>query len=266
MKKQVWFWVLGGVAVLVVVGIGAGMYLQQLQSLPPLEISFSTAVTARPAGAPCLGGEEGGGIAKEILNFSTREIFVAGGENQMPDEVWQDAGINFPYIKNSTRYLLFDEGCFFRSPGAAEDCAGEACFSTQEIQGYSWYLLTTVAGQGCFPDGAGCYGQTVEPGYVSVTTIAKCHEVRFNGPTVYILRDGTGNAWVMHATATGTPDTENVVLPEGWTLTAEEISDPLVLLPVGGGEACYYNIARDNLVQAYHQFEFAEAVYGPQDE
>jgi hypothetical protein len=34
-----------------------------------------------------------------------------------------------------------------------------------------------------------------------------------------------------------------------------------VLLPFGGGDDCYYNVIRDNLVQSYHQIAYAADVY-----
>jgi hypothetical protein len=126
---------------------------------------------------------------------------------------------------------------------------------------YTWLKLTTVIGQDCFPDASGCSGDRVEPGYVSITTIAKCHQIRYDGPLIYELSDGQGNRYVMHATATGTPDIEGVELPAGWTVSARTIDEPLELLPFGGETDCYYNIVRDNLVQSYHQFAYAADLY-----
>jgi hypothetical protein len=37
--------------------------------------------------------------------------------------------------------------------------------------------------------------------------------------------------------------------------------EPLELLPFGGGDACYYNIVRDNRVQSYHQYRYAKEWY-----
>ncbi|MCA9912829.1 MAG: hypothetical protein KC496_05755, partial [Anaerolineae bacterium] len=198
--------------------------------------------------------------AKEIINLETGEIFVGGGDNEMPDDVWLSHNFRLPILQNSTRNLMFDETCFFRSPNADEDCSGtDECFTTQEIDGYSWYLLTYNMGQDCFPDASGCHEDVVEPGYVSITTIDKCQQVTFSGSEIYVLSDGQGNRFVMHANASGTPDL-NPDLPVGWTLEAVQIDEPLVLLPFGG-DHCYYNIVRDNLVQAYHQFEYAGDVY-----
>lgn len=256
-----------GVGVIVVIAAAAGLltlnYIRGLTAPQPLTISYATVPTAKPAGAGCIGDGASPGIAKEFFNLETNDIYVAGGDNAMPDDVWTGYSFRLPFVKNSTRNLLFDGSCFFRSPDLPADCAGDACFTIETLFDYSWLKLTTVVGDACYPDPAGCSGQTVQPGYVSISTIAKCHEISYNGPTIYELADGTGNRYVMHATATGTPDLDTVRLPTGWTLTAVEIDEPLVVLPFGGGDSCYYNIVRDHLVQSYHQIAYASATYPP---
>ncbi|MDX1992682.1 MAG: hypothetical protein SF029_09840 [bacterium] len=257
-----------GVIILIAAAVGlyAFSYIRNLTALKPLEISYSTVQTAMPEGASCAGGsEEGGGIAKEILNLESDYIYVAGGENPMPDDVWAEYGFRLPILKNSTRNLLFGGSCFFRSPDASPQCEGDTCFNIEEIVGYTWLNLTQIVGQSCFPDADGCSGDEVEPGYLSINTIAKCHRITFEGPTLYELADGQGNRYVMHATDDGTPNLDPV-LPDGWTLTEREIDEPLVLLPFGGGDACYYNVVRDNLVQSYHQVQYAGDVYPPESQ
>jgi hypothetical protein len=260
--------VIGGIlaAVIAVGAMLAISYIQQLTAPKPLTISYETVQTAMPEGAVCAGGsDESGGVAKEILNLQTDDIYVAGGVNPMPDDVWADYRFGLPLLKNSTRNLLFDGSCFFRSPDAPADCEGDACFTIEEIVSYTWLKLTTVAGNDCYPDASGCSGDTVNPGYVSVNTIAKCHRITYEGPTIYELSDGRGNVYVMHATATGIPDVTGPILPEGWTLRAVAIDAPLEVLPFGGGDTCYFNVIRDNLVQAYHQIAYAGSVFPPVD-
>ncbi|MCC6616317.1 MAG: hypothetical protein IT320_22785 [Anaerolineae bacterium] len=258
--------IIGG-AIVVIVAAGALLFYSYVRSLmapKPLEITYATMQTQMPQGAACAGGrDESTAIAKEILNLETDNIYVAGGANPIPDDVWASYGFRLPLLKNSTRNLLFDGSCFFRSPDAPPDCSGDACFSIDEIEGYTWLKLTTIAGNSCFPDASGCSGDVVNPGYVSINTIAKCHRMVFDGPVIYELSDGLGNLYVMHATATGTPDVTGPVLPQGWALTERTISEPLVLLPFGGGNQCYYNIVRDNLVQSYHQYVYAGDQYPP---
>jgi hypothetical protein len=219
------------------------------------DFRYSTAITPKPANATCLG--RGERIAKEMLNARTFEIVVAGGGNPISDADWASLNPTFPWTKNSTRHLLFDGTCFFRSPGAPLDCTGDACFTLKDVYNHSWLLLTTVANTTCLPDPSGCPGQDVKPGFVSVNTIDKCQELTFSGPTVYELSDPAGNRYVMHATSTGTPDVSGPKLPAGWTLQQKAITAPLVLDPHGGDGHCYYNIVRDNLVQSYHQYVYA---------
>jgi hypothetical protein len=253
------------VAVLAVGGLAKVLGdVRSLMAPVPLKIRYATVQTAMPEDAKCAGADgERPAIAKEILNLKTHEIFVAGGSRPMPDDVWTRYRFRLPFLKNSTRHLLFTESCFFRSPGVPVDCTGEDCFDIHEIAGYTWLKLTEVVGQTCFPDASGSYRDVVKPGYISINTIAKCHRMVFPGPTIYELADGKGNKYVMHATATGKPDVTGPTLPTGWTLTERTITEPLVLLPFGGGDQCYYNVVRDNLVQSYHQYVYADDHYPP---
>lgn len=219
---------------------------------------FATAPSPRPPGSACL-GRVGATVAKELLNIQTFEIVLGGGTNPMSDAEWAAFQPRLPWIKNSTRYLLFDNSCFFRSPGVAADCVDAACITTIEAFEHTWLLLTTLLNTTCLPDSSGCSGDEVKPGFVSVNTIDKCQQIVFNGPTVYELSDPVGNRYVMHATATGTPNTAAVQLPTGWQLQPKTITQPLVIEPVGGGNGCYYNILRDNLLQSYHQYVYAGA-------
>ncbi|MFZ4814937.1 MAG: hypothetical protein ACOYL5_10395 [Phototrophicaceae bacterium] len=248
-------------AVVLVAGLLVFNYVQSLLAFEPLTISYATVQTNMPENAACAGGSgESTGIAKEIINLDTNFIYVAGGDQAMPDDVWADYNFRLPILQNSTRNLMFQGSCFFRSPGASATCTGEDCFIMEEINGYNWLALTLVEGQSCFPDAAGCSGDVVNPGYVSITTIAKCHRLVWEGPVIYELTDAEGNLYVMHATATGTPDL-NPTLPDGWSLAERTLSEPLVLLPFGGGDECHYNVLRDNLLQSYHQYTYAAAQY-----
>jgi hypothetical protein len=217
--------------------------------------SFSTAPSPRPTSSACIGGA-GATVAKEMINIRTFEIVLGGGANAMSDEDWAEFRPRLPWMKNSTRFLLFDDSCFFRSPGAPADCTGDECITFMEIFDHSWLLLTTLDNATCLPDASGCPADEVRPGFMSVSSIDKCQQLTFNGPTIYELSDPAGNRYVMHATATGTPDIGTVQLPAGWQLAEKSIGEPFVIEPVGGGEACYYNILRDNLLQSYHQYVY----------
>jgi hypothetical protein len=262
MNRRTVLIVLGVMLVIVAGGAAVGFsYVQSLIAPKPLTIRYATVQTLMPEGAACAGdSDESPGVAKEILNLETDYIFVGGGSNGMPDDVWANYTFRLPLFKNSTRNLMFNGSCFFRSPDAPADCEGSSCFTIETINDYTWLKLTQIIGQSCYPDPSGCSSDVVNPGFVSVNTIAKCHRIIYDGPVVYELSDGEGNLFVMHATATGTPDL-TPQLPDGWTVTKREISAPLVVLPFGGGEACYYNIVRDNLVQSYHQYAYGQAEY-----
>lgn len=221
--------------------------------------AYSTEVTQRPENTICRSSETG--VAIEMIDLRGDRVIVAGGENPISPEAWMEFRPRLPYVKNSTRYLLFDgtNSCLYKSPATSTTCEGQDCFNVTDIAGYTWLELVEISNETCFPNERGCRGQNVREGYVSITTIDKCQTLTFNG-TVNILEDGNGNSYVMHATATATPDLTNPVLPEGWTLEARALDEPLVIYP-RGGEHCYYNIVRDNLVQSYHQFEFADDIW-----
>lgn len=243
-------WMVGVLLLLVLAGCGG-----QVGPGNDPNFSFATAPSPRPTGSACFG--KSGGVAKELLNGRTFQIVVGAGDNPIADADWASFQPRLPWVKNSTRHLLFDDSCFFRSPGVPTDCSGEGCLIFVEEFDHTWLLLTTFTNATCLPDATGCQSDGVQPGYVSVNTIDKCQQLTFAGPTIYELSDPAGNRYVMHATATGTPDTSGVQLPAGWQLQVREISEPLVIEPAGGGEGCYYNILRDNLLQSYHQYVYA---------
>ena len=239
-------------------------YLQSLRALPELTMSYSTEQSSLPEPLTCLGeggeGGEGSRLAKEILDAETKIVYLAGGGDAMPDSLWANHDFQIPYVQNTNRNTLFDDSCFYRSPGQPADCQGGDCYVIADILDYDWIALSEIVGVSCYP-AAGCDGNRASAGYVSITTIAKCHQLVFAGPLVYELDDGAGNLSIMHATETGTPDLDTVELPAGWQVTARSIDEPLELLPFGGGDACLYNIIRDNLEQTYHQYVYAGAEY-----
>ena len=98
-----------------------------------------------------------------------------------------------------------------------------------------------------------------EEGYLVVKIIKKCQMLRFENK-IYQLTDNKGNYYVMHATETGKPNLD-VILPKGWTIKKVALQEPLVILPFGKGEDCYFNIVGDHLGQGYHQYKYANAYY-----
>lgn len=241
------------------------IYFSQVQGIlaayaptDEIRVRFNTAPTLKRDDQTCLTSE--GGVAKEVLDLSSGIIFVAGGENPISDVDWQAANIGFPYQKNTTRYLLFTDSCFFASPDAPASCVGDACFTRREYLGHTWLNLSELMMVRCAPEPlVGCSNDGVQPKHLSINVTSKCHQITFTGE-IYDLSDGKGNRYVMHATADGNPTTE-VELPDGWTLQKRTLSDPFVISPNGDNNGCYYNIVRDHKLQSYHQYAFASAQF-----
>ena len=74
------------------------------------------------------------------------------------------------------------------------------------------------------------------------------------------MSDDKGNLYVMHTTETGTRDL-NVVLPKGFKIQKVTLKEPLIIIPFGEKEDCYFNIVGDHLGQGYHQYAYAGEYY-----
>lgn len=248
------------IAGLLAIGGGIVFYIQQTLTFAPLPTYNTSIMSGKPDGASCINKSRSTGIAIELIDLGADKVYLAGGSNPMTLEEWNNTTVRFPLMKNSERHILFDDTCLYRSPGIPEDCQGDDCAMFVEHYGHTWLVLSNVAGQGCFPDRNGCNSDVVAPGYVSITTIDKCQEMTFLGPTIYELVDNRGNRYVMHATDDGSPNVDGIHLPEGWSLAEVTISEPLILRPRGEGH-CYYNIVRDSTLQSYHQYFFVDEVF-----
>lgn len=231
----------------------------RLPSARDAGVHFETRPSDWPTQAACLNPPRQNGIAKEVLLGRERLVVIGAGPQAIPDSAWATYSPGFFNQKNSDRHTLFDTSCFIRSPDAPADCIGEACAQRIQLDGYSWTALSQIEAVDCIPAGGSCNPASVAPGHLAVVVTRKCHELTFTGG-VFFLRGPHGERAVMHATANGQP-TLDVPLPEGWSLTRESLSAPLVLHPFGGGSACFYNILRDSRGQSYHQFEFAGPTY-----
>lgn len=246
----------------VVIGAGILFYIQQTLRFAPLPTYDTTVISGKPAAASCINKGGKAPLAIELIDLGKDVVYLAGGDNPITEAEWDATTVRFPQMKNSKRYLLFDDNCLYRSPDKPAACTGKACSTFVELYDHSWFLLNGLAGQGCYPDADGCNRDVVNPGYVSITTIDKCQELIWNGPTINELVDDRGNRYVMHATDDGQPDLDGVVLPAGWQLRQVAISEPLTIQPRGAGH-CYYNIVRDANLQSYHQYHFADATFPP---
>lgn len=218
-------------------------------------VRFETRASDWPAGAACLNAPGRAGTVKEVLLGRERLVVIGTGPGAISDEAWATYSPGFANHKNSDRHTLFATSCFVRSPDAPGSCTGEACAQRVRVDGYTWTALSRIEAVDCIPAGGGCNPAALAPGRLAVVVTRKCHEMTFTGSAIF-LRGPSGERAIMHATADGNP-TLDVALPEGWTLSREQLKAPLVLRPFGGGQSCYYNILRDSRSQSYHQFEFA---------
>jgi len=222
-------------------------------------VHYATVPSPWPSARACINQERGAIVAKEVLMGRTTTVVVAGGAHPITDDAWETFTPGMFNRKNSDRHTLFTRSCFARSPEAPADCLGDACRRVMENGGYTWVELSKIEAADCTPVEGRCDPANVRAGQLAIIVTRKCHEMVFEG-RVILLRGPRGEEAVMHATATGVPTTE-VELPPGWQLRAEALSEPLVLHPFGGGDACYYNILRDAKRQSYHQFRYAGTSY-----
>jgi len=222
-------------------------------------IHYAAVPSPWPADRACINQERGAIVAKEVLMGRTKTVVVAGGENPISDDAWEAYSPGLFNQKNSDRHTLITRSCFARSPEAPADCQAEACRRVVEKDGFTWVELSKIEAADCSPADGGCDPAHVRAGQLATVVTRKCHELVFEG-RVLLLRGPRGEAAVMHATAKGV-QTTNVTLPSGWQLRHETLAEPLVLHPFGGGDACYYNILRDEKRQSYHQFRYADPGY-----
>jgi hypothetical protein len=222
-------------------------------------IEYASVPSRWPADRECINQQRGAIVAKEVLMGRTRTVVVAGGPSPISDEDWVTFTPGMFNRKNSDRHTLFTRSCFARSPSAPADCVGDRCRRVLENEGHSWVELSKIEAVDCTPAEGGCDPAHVRRGQLAIVVTRKCHEMVFGG-RVFLLRGPHGEEAVMHATANGVPTTD-VALPQGWQLREETPSEPLVLHPFGGGDACFYNILRDEKTQSYHQFRYAGPTY-----
>jgi len=197
------------------------------------------------------------GLAKELVNLKKNLVVISGGENPVPKEAWADFKPILPWKKNIDRHILIDKTTFLRSPNVAYDCQDTACKTMLEYKGYSWIELASPLAVDFIP--AKTDMLKPEEGHLVVKIIKKCQIVFFE-KEIYQLSDSIGNLYVMHATETGTPNLD-VILPAGFNLKKIKLEEPLLVLPFGEKEDCFFNIVGDHLGQGYHQYQYAGAYY-----
>jgi hypothetical protein len=214
----------------------------------------AAAVSAEPACVPVKDPSHDASIAKELIDTTTGTVYIAGGANAISDADWVHYQPPVSLRKNSTRHLLFERSCYLRSFSAPEDCSGQSCLVSREIDGATWIELARSSRQRCLPDPQGCTPAHGTPGNLRATALVKCQTLEFAG-RIHDLSDGTGNRFVMHATGDGTPS-HDVALPPGWTLTERTLEAPLIVRPASLA-GCEYVLLRDARDQSYHQYDFS---------
>ena len=197
------------------------------------------------------------GLAKELINIKEKLVIISGGSNPLPIHKWEGLKVGFPWQKNIDRYILIDKTSLVRSPNANSNCNRTDCLVEIDYKGFSWIELAQPLAVDFIPSKTNMLKP--EKGYLVVKIIKKCQMLRFENE-IYQLTDNKGNYYVMHATETGEPNLE-VILPKGWTLNKVDLQEPLVVLPFGKGEDCYFNIVGDHLGQGYHQYKYANEYY-----
>lgn len=198
------------------------------------------------------------GIAKELVHIKDKNVIISGGSNPIPLHEWEGLRVRFPWYKNSDRHTLINKTALVRSPNANSNCnLTDSCLIERDYKGYSWIELAQPLAVNFIPSETDILKP--EEGYLVVKTIKKCQIIRFDNE-IYQLTDNEGNYYVMHATESGEPNLD-VILPKGWTLKKVSLEEPLVILPFGEAEDCYYSIVGDHLGQGYHQYIYANEYY-----
>ena len=197
------------------------------------------------------------GTAKEIINVKEKLVVVSGGKNPIPLKIWDNFKPRIPWQKNIDRNLLFNKTAFLRSPNAPSNCKGTDCITEMKYKGYTWIELASPLAIDYIPSKT----DMLKPaeGHLVVKVIKKCQLVYFENE-IYQMSDDKGNKYVMHATETGTPNLD-AVLPKGFKLEKVKLDEPLIIVPFGDKEDCYFNIVGDHLGQGFHQFEYADKFF-----
>ena len=197
------------------------------------------------------------GLAKELVNVKEKMVIISGGSNPLPLSEWDTFKARLPWQKNIDRHLLINKTALVRSPSAASNCTGADCLIERVYKGHSWIELAQPLAVDFIPSKTDLLKP--EKGYLVVKVIKKCQILRFEDE-IYQLSDNQGNYYVMHATEAGEPNLD-VILPKGWILQKVPLQEPLIILPFGKGEECFFNIVGDHLGQGYHQYQYANAYY-----
>ncbi len=223
------------------------------------------------------------GVTQDIKSFLT--VYAQAGSNPINAEEWETYTPPNGYIKNTTRYLEFQEGAFIASPGQPDG----STIPITTPDGYTWLTLTNainamwpydpsqytgIGTTGSFA--AGAFVTTPPAGVVKFTSNYKGQNMKFfatesgvppstSGAVLikrYFITDPWGNRFIMHSSNGSTAEEvqalfDTAVLPSGWVKTTTTLTEDLILQPGYGPDNAYeYNLIRDSADNAYHQIEW----------
>ena len=214
------------------------------------------------------------------------------GNTVIDEDTWIDYNPPGALIKNTTRYLQFEEHIPISSPFAPKGTIHYVSTNDQpdNPDGFTWavmsyaqsamwpFIAEDYSGLSMLgPFQAGLLTTTPPAGSLKVSNNLKCQALNFwathnNQPDgTPLLRfkifDQHGNGYIMHTAAVeAETDIERAfdeaVLPAGWRKEKGYLSDNLKLFPsqaeAGEHGICNYNLVRDSADNAYHQFQWAD--------
>lgn len=219
--------------------------------------------------------------------------YKSGGTNPVPDADWSTYTPPPGYIKNTTRYLQFNEQSLIASPG---DPVGQYTYITTS-DNYTWVQMTTTLSamwpynQESFnaatgenttdPFNAAIVVTTPPPGVIKYTANYKAQYMKYYAnesdiPTGqpgavpiprYFITDQWGNKYIMQASgqesAVGVYNAfESAVLPAGWTKEIAYLKEDLILSPATAPGGYYdYNLFRDSTDNTYNQISWSPSGY-----
>ena len=258
--------------------------------------------------ASCNGGSGSSGIdwvalqdAQEIYYVESSILtptvpiptYKSSGSNPISAEAWPSYTPPQGYLKNTTRYLQFNEQSLIASPG---DPAGQYTYITTS-DGYTWVQMTntvsamwpynresfnqTTGVSSTDPFNAAILVTTPPAGVIKMTSNYKAQYMKYyanesNVPSGqpgaipiprYFISDQWGNKYIMQASgqesAMGVYNAfQSAVLPSGWTKEIAYLSEDLILSPATASGGYYdYVLFRDSADNTYNQIEWSPSGY-----
>ena len=233
-----------------------------------------------------------GNIQNYMHTFKGAQDPSVEGDTVIDSEAWANYEPPDSYLKNTTRYLQFQQSHVISSPNMP---IGETSYvSTNDDpdnpNGYTWGSMSYAQNamwpyssdeySGISKNGtyyAGAFTTTPPEGTLKLTNNFKAQAMNFwatdnneedgNPILRYKIFDSNGNGYIMHASGMESAEDvaqafEAAVLPNGWTKKSEYLTENLILEPAfgeGGDYGVYnYNLIRDSADNSYHQFTWAD--------